>query len=518
MSSSRTAASAASAGPSSQSGSRSSSPTPSNGDGPQAAAVTAGLSFQDLTEIRRVSEELNPGVSTRVSAADYESIVLATLTKTGIPLPRRVRYTPAPSVATELVSALGSLSRAYADVLASPPKKAVPPIVVGVAGPSGVRAGAKVEAAKPKGKAPRPTPPEKAGTSGPPPAQKAGASSSPDFEKVRKRLRVKSLRAFDSKSWAHVIHECKLTREKVISRIASLTEREILASDTSLPPLVRIGLITLEEVAEAAGSSWSDEVENDAELQALINRALAVKKAAEAKLQPPRQPQSKDLSILRSFREGLAKGRKVVSHLTSTARLERFDLEKPWLLAGITDHIFSEDSLKCLAEDTGVLPSELPSRIRIHCSPLCEKENVGTKSIVRTDVSVVGVKGSKFTVFVVLAGRVAPGAEILSYICPDKASAVERLSLNPSTWKAGTEWIRDLTTIWPVSVQTQGVGDELVSGAANADSLATTKSVGVGPSSSMRKSGPAPSDAQGKSNSTGVATRSRASGPPKDKK
>lgn len=55
------------------------------------------VTLADLSAIRQTAERLNPGVGSRVSAADYESIVSACWARLGLPVARRLQFTPAPS-------------------------------------------------------------------------------------------------------------------------------------------------------------------------------------------------------------------------------------------------------------------------------------------------------------------------------------------------------------------------------------------------------------------------------------
>lgn len=455
----------------------------------EARNVLRDLTLQDLVDIRKVAEELNPGVTARVSAADYESIVVAVLTKTGLPLPRRVRYTPAPSVSTELTAAISSLSRAYADVLSSSPR---PAPAAKVAAKSGVvpKAAKAVRPVSPKKKtvAKLASPPSGAGTSkGATPRM---SKDLPNLSEIKKRLQKKALRAFDSKSWERILSELKISRDMVKDRVSSLTDSEVLNSDTSLPALVRIGLVTLDNICERT-SNWGDEVELDGEISALIQRASSIAKQSKKSVDPAvhapqseRYPQTlRALSALNEMRAFPA----VTAKLTATGHLDRCDLDRPWLIPAVTDHVFAETVLSALSRDTGVSPQDLPSRLAFNSAPLSGPSQRDSH-VARARISVRGSGVGSFSYFVQLFRDPVETGNIYSRAftrLEDVFPKGESL-LRDGDKTAPLVMIDKISDVWPVKVQSEGVGNEPAQGVEKSTAnkaTGTTKKVTL-PSSS----------------------------------
>lgn len=226
--------------------------------------------LDDLSKIRQSAEALNPGVSQRVSAADYESIVVATLQRFTISSVKRASFTPAPSVATEMSATIRDLSTAVAQL--SPAKSFSR--VVSRPGPSagqklssGETSKAKKSSSKrkpqPKGSGKSPgTAGQKAEGGGTPKAVGTGLASRPPpspKRSAKERLLRQCLRALDSKAWAPLTAVRGLTKEKVRDAVEALKEEDVAVMDSGVPRLIRSGVLSYSDTEQ---SLWADEVEN----------------------------------------------------------------------------------------------------------------------------------------------------------------------------------------------------------------------------------------------------------------
>lgn len=359
-------------------------PRPSSPSGPgRKTKLAAEVTLSDMSEIRQMAERLNPGVGARVSMADYESIVVSCAYRFGLPFPRRLAFTPAPSVAVELSQTIGTLTRAVADLSVSPAK------VVSTAQPQPLARRPptpKSTPAPPKGeqkktKAPstgKPTPPPAS------PTKKAEVLPKKTVEERRReKLKKKCLLALKtSAGWKFLAEEQGVTTSTVLERIAALTDLEIEKLDPNLPPLVRSGIITQEKLVR---DNWADEIALDDAFTKQIALVRSIAEAAEHKedraldLGLPLAPDSRHPSTV---------------NYQLTDPEQRFAgpvTDRAWDIPGITAPAFSEASVASLATQTGLSEEEVRARLRVHWKPYRATKGF-TPHLFKCELSVLGTK------------------------------------------------------------------------------------------------------------------------------
>lgn len=243
------------------------------------SGARAQLTPVNMANIRQIAESLNPGVGSRVSCQDFESIVLAAIHTAGHPLPRRVNYTPAPQVLTALTSAVRDLAQSSQllsspTVASTPRAKSVPTVPRAAKVSPGRRRAGTVG-----GQTVRPQ--SRPQTAKSPPPVAAEAPKPPPAGQHRARLLKTCMRALASPGYAQIVQFLGLTSEAVEKAVAALSEEEVEAKFASTePPLVRIGLINNEAIdrVEAQEASWAAEADTAADAKiAKANLARQIK-------------------------------------------------------------------------------------------------------------------------------------------------------------------------------------------------------------------------------------------------
>lgn len=240
---------------------------------PQAAQPSRSVhSLVDLhlahSVIMTSAEVYCPGVSHRVTMADFSAIVSATLSTVGPGSPLRVRSNVPPSILAMTSAALqATVSHQVSRVNAVPqPKKQQKSKATPPAGKTG-RAGKS--SSKPKEK------PSKA-----PKAPKKEGEEVDDLARARTRLRRNAIRAFKSKDeqMAHVMALAQITEDLINDTIDSMTLEQIQDRPKGVSVLNSIGLLSSDRLGRL-GIDWS----NDDFYMAIH---LADQRAAEASANP----------------------------------------------------------------------------------------------------------------------------------------------------------------------------------------------------------------------------------------
>lgn len=335
--------------------------------------------LDDLSKIRQTAESLNPGVSSRVSAADYESIVVAVLSRFAVSTARRANYTPAPSVALEMARTIETLSSA---LRSSSPQKGNPPLP-----------------AQPKLQVARVSRAAKTGaqpsTSGVVRSEKktptksitpSGGAIPPSSSKSEgHKLLKQCLRSLKSKGWKQIASKLKVDEEAVKVACAKLKEEDIALHDKSVPPLIRIGVIDLNKLDVG---NWSDETDLDGSIRAAIRRSKEIFDKSKDSGIPPERAGSMIQPPLGKIR--------AAPWIGSTVAFKSFkDAEVPegtekWRIPALLCHPGDPEADQVITSETGVSFEELPERLRCHSRWV--KTDAGCE-VRRVELTLTGLKG-----------------------------------------------------------------------------------------------------------------------------
>ncbi|CAH1982546.1 unnamed protein product [Acanthoscelides obtectus] len=241
----------------------------------QVPSVEPGqITLQTLMNIRKYAEGINPGVSSRVTAADYESIVVSTVQHLSGLLLRRVSYTPPASLVKELSETVGSLSRACADL------SSASPVVAKKSSQAQTKGSRKTTANPPPKKGGKAKSPSKSGSADQKSVAPAGGSGrqGPSSTKgLRDQVLRNALRAM--RTWGPVLKYLGISEQEIRRSVADIPLKRLEGQDKSIPPLIRIGVITDDHIKrlEEEKGSWAQEVEDAEVLKHLEYRIQAAK-------------------------------------------------------------------------------------------------------------------------------------------------------------------------------------------------------------------------------------------------